>query len=219
MKIHIDNREREKVDAFQEYLNRRKSAIVNGIETGNYQVGDYHSGDGLVGIERKKTDYIRDVFSGKLDQQLKELRDNFEYPFLFIDYPSISDLISDCLGVNPQVVIGSLTSILARHKVSVMFVGGMFVPFTVRMMEKFYDGKTQPKETDYIPIRRKASSSEIKRAMFENVFPGLGKAKVNALFVHFNGSFKDIINADVEELMKVKGIGRKIAENMVEVFK
>ena len=192
--------------------------MIDSVETGNFQVSDYHSGDGLVGIERKHTDYMRDVFSGKLDQQLKELCDNFEYPFLFIDYPSITDLINDCLGVNPKVVIGSLISTLARHKVTVMFVGGMFVPFTVGMIEKFYDGKTKTKETDYIPIRRKSTSTEIKRAMFENVFPNLGKSKVNALFDHFDGSFKKIINADVKELMEVKGIGKTIAEKMVEVF-
>ena len=100
-----------------------------------------------------------------------------------------------------------------------MFVGGMFVPFTVRLFEKMYDGKTQPKEMNYVPIRRKSTSSEIKRAMFENVFPGLGKTKVNSLFNHFNGSFKEIINADVKELMKVKGISSKLASKMVEVFK
>ena len=219
MKIYIDNRERKKIPLFEEYIKNRKSPIIDGIETGNYQSGDYHTGDGLVGIERKHEDYMRDVFSGKLDQQLKELRDNFEYPFLFLDFESIPDMINAFLGVNPQVVMGSLISILARHKVTVMFVGGIFVPFTCIMIEKFYDGKTQPKEMDYIPIRRKSTSTEIKRAMFENVFPGLGKTKVNALFDHFNGSFRDIINADVKELMKVKGISVKLASKMTEVFK
>ena len=219
MKIYIDNREREKIPLFREYVYKRKSNIIDDIETGNYQVSDYHSGDGLIGIERKKSDYMTDVFSGKLDQQLKELRDNFEYPFLFIDYQDITELMKESLGVSPQIIIGSLISILARHKVTVMFVGGMFVPFTVRLFEKMYDGKTQPKEMNYVPIRRKSTSSEIKRAMFENVFPGLGKTKVNSLFNHFNGSFKEIINADVKELMKVKGISSKLASKMVEVFK
>ena len=219
MKIYIDNREGEKINAFKEYIYKRKNSIIDDVRTGNYQVSDYHSGDGLIGIERKKSDYTKDVFSGKLDQQLKELKDNFEYPFLFIDYPSLSDLISESLGVSPQIIIGSLISILARHKVTVMFVGGMFVPFTVRLFEKFYDGKTKPKEMNYIPIRRKSTSSEIKRAMLENVFPGLGKTKVNALFDHFNGSFKDIVNADTQELMKVKGISSTLASKMVEVFK
>ena len=218
MKIHIDNRERDKIQIFKDYIENRNS-IIDGVVTDNYQVSDYHSGDGLIGIERKKSDYMPDVFSGKLDQQLKELRDNFEYPFLFIDYPSLSDLISESLGVSPQVVIGSLISIMARHKVTIMFVGGMFVPFTVRLFEKFYDGKTKPKEMNYIPIRRKSTTSEIKRAMFENVFPNLGKSKVNALFDYFDGSFKAIVNADVKELMKVKGIGEKLAQKMVDVFK
>ena len=76
MKIHIDNRERDKIQIFKDYIENRNS-IIDGVVTDNYQVSDYHSGDGLIGIERKKSDYMPDVFSGKLDQQLKELRDNF----------------------------------------------------------------------------------------------------------------------------------------------
>lgn len=230
VEINVDGRERDMIPLFQRFVSSRKSDIITGINLKQLQVSDVCTQDGLVGIERKAGDFIPSIFNDQLSKQLKEMKDNFEYTFLFIEYDGIVDLIVDNKGINPKVVAGSLTSILARSNVPILFTGNYssikpplephpyYVPLVVRTIEKFYDGKTVIKESAYTPIRRKATKEEIKRAMFINVFPSLGKKKVDNLFNHFGNSFSNIVNASVEEIKEVKGIGDKLARNIKDVL-
>ena len=221
MKLCIDNRERDRIPLFENYIKAGKTKFIDGIVTGNYQTSDIHSPDGLVGIEYKKDDFVTSIFNEQLDKQLKELKDNFQYPYLFIGYNSIIDTISNNIGTNPDVIIGAICSVLSRHKVTVMFVGDFLVPVTIGVIERFYDGKTPVKLSSYTPIRRKPTSKEIKHAMMEKI-PNFGAKKVNSLFE--NGFDIILINketqqrASLEELMQIKGIGGKLANQIKEVL-
>lgn len=225
MKIYVDNREKKDikkeplVDKFKAFVASGKCELVDGVVVGSYDSGDVHDGHGIVGIERKGDDFLSSVWSGKLDKQLWELKDNFEYPFLFLEYDGIKDLITKNVGVSPKVVVGELTSIMARHKVTVCFVGELYVPFSIRVIEKFWDGKTEIKRSMYTPIRRKPTLMEVKRAMFVHNFPGLGVKKLDVLLKRFDNSIHKLSCATVEELMEVKGIGPTLAEKLHEVLK
>ena len=48
--------------------------------------------------------------------------------------------------------------------------------------------------------------------------PNIGTKRINMLLEHF-GSIEEIKKASIEELKKVKGIDRKIAERIVEYYK
>jgi len=228
MKIYIDDRERDKIPIFKDFVDKNKSAIVTEVEIGRFEVSDYHTGDGLVGIERKAKDFVQSLFDEKLDQQIKELIDNFDYPFLFIEYDGIYDMIRDNLGINPKSLIGAFTSLMARSRVTIMFTGNygsvkeplephpFFVPFTVRTIEKFYDGKNKTKQ--YSPIRRRATVGETKIDLIGRI-PNLGKKRAVALLDYFDNSINKISNSSIEEIEKVNGIGRKIAERIYETLR
>jgi len=216
MKICVDYREHKKIPLFEKYIPKCK--LISGIDVVNSECGDVYTTDGLIGIERKGGDYISSVYNGQLDKQLKELKDNFDYPFLFIEYDGIKDMISKNLGVNPGVVVGSVVSILARHKVSVVFVGDLYVSMVCRMVEKFYDGKTPTKNIDYTPIRRGATVKEVKLDIISRI-PKVGPIKGNHLLEKFDNSIYKISSADEKELMEIKGIGKKLAKQIKEVLK
>ena len=224
MKIIVDNREREKIPHYKKFFKEGKSEYITGMELENLPVGDTITNDCLVGIERKAGDFVESMFNGKLDQQLKELSENFEYPYLLIEYDGIADLIMNNLGVNPKSLIGEFTSILARHHVSVIFVGNyqtntLYVPFSIRMIEKHYDGKNPVKE--YCPIRkprkRKASLQEIKLDTITRP-PRIGKKKGFKILEKFDWSINKVSNATKEQLMEIDGIGEKLAEYILEVL-
>jgi len=219
----IDNRERDRIALFQNYIKSGKIKIIDGIETSNYEVGDYFSKDLIVGIEYKKEDFYQSLYSGKLEQQLKELADNFQYPYLFIGYNSIIEMITNNLGTNPEVTIGELSSILARHKIPVIFVGDFLVPIVFGVIERFYDSKTPTKLASYFPIRNKPKKreptlDEIKRHLILGV-PRLGYKRGIKLLEHFNGSIKAIVNATEKDIMDIPGFGQKISKEIVEIFK
>ena len=228
MKLCIDNRERtrnpkiDRIKKFERYINSDKTKFINGIKTDNYKVSDYHTEDKMVGIEYKKDDFTTSTFDGTLDKQLKELKENFVYPYLFVGYDGLSDMLMQNLGINPDALIGKLTSILARHHVTIMFVGDMLVRFTCDTIEKHYDGKTHIKDIEYTPIRksflkREPSIIEIRHAMIEQI-PRLGAKKTNKILEYFDNSIHDITNASIDEIMKVDTIGEKLAKKVKEVL-
>lgn len=218
MKLCIDNRERLRIPLFEEYIKAGKSQIIDGIETDNYQSGDFFTKDMLVGIEYKRDDFVPSIFNDQLTKQLHELRENFQYPYLFIGYDGIIDTITNNPETNPEVIIGKLASVVARQKVTVMFVGDLLVPFTVKVIDRFYDGQTPTKETDYSPIRRKPKASEIRLDIISRI-PHLGAKKGLRLLNHFDGSIKKISNATDEEILAIPGFGPKLVKEIKEIFK
>jgi ERCC4-type nuclease len=226
MKICIDSRERDMIEPFHKFIKAKKSNIITDYDIGTYDSGDVHSGDGLVGIERKAGDFVTSMESGRLEQQLTELKENFVFPFLFIEYDSFIAMIQDNLGYNPKALVGQLTSIAARFQISIHWTGNYrtikpplephpyFVPYTVRTIEKFYDGRTDQKKRTYTPIRRTASPQEVKLDIASR-FPRVGRTKGLRLLEHF-GCIKNITNASKEELKQVKGIGDGLATEIYE---
>jgi len=225
VKLCIDSRETKKISRFREYLQNKKSTIIDGIKVELYDVSDAHTEDMLVGIERKAKDFVTSIFDERLDKQLKELCENFTYPFLFIEYDGIKDMILDNPNVNPRIILGKLASIMARHRVTVLFTGNynnvpFYVPMVIRTIEKFYDGKTEIKH--YTPIRgkpskRKPSVQEVKLDLISRI-PGIGLQRAVKLLEKFNWSITDISTASTESIMEVPGIGKKLASHIKEVL-
>jgi len=221
MRICVDYREKEVIPRFRQFIEKGKSPLIEGIQVGNFPA-DVHTPDNLVGIERKHTDFIQSVYDKQLEKQLIELKNNFIHPYLFIEYDGIKDLITKNKGTNPKIIAGELASIMARHQVTIMFVGTLYVPFTCRVIEKFYDLKNPVKE--YSPIRtrhkkakREASSQEIKLDIISRL-PGVGAKKGVHLLEHFDYSIAEITKAPVRRIMEVEGFGKKLSEKIKEVL-
>jgi len=217
MKICVDYREHKKIPKLKDYV-EKKCKIITGVDVVTSASGDVFTPDGLIGIERKGDDYVTSLYNDQIDKQLKELRDNFQHPFLFIEYEGIRDMIEKNLGVNPGVLVGSITSILARHRITVVFVGDLYVSMVCKTIEKFYDGRTPVKYVNYTPIRRGATPKEVKLDIVSRI-PKVGAIKGNKLLEKFDNSIGKIAVASIEDLMEVDGIGKKLANDIKEVLK
>jgi len=232
VRLCIDHRERysedeegNKIDiipAFIRYIKKKEIHFIDDIKVVQSNVGDYFTDDNLVGIERKYEDFVSSMMSGKLDKQLKELKDNFFHPYLFIEYDSITQMIADNPGTNPDSIQGELASILARHNITIIFTGDLFIPFVCKVISKHYDGKNKTKEIEYSPIRHKAkkrdpTAKEIKLDIISRI-PKLGMKKGNILLDKFDDSIINIANASIDELKQTEGIGDKLAKTIKETL-
>jgi len=224
MKLCVDSREKYKINSFRQYINSGASDVLDGVEIVTWKAGDAGTSDLELGWERKsEEDFIPSIFSGQIDKQLYELKNNFAYPYLFIEYEGIMDVIEKHPNVNPESIIGKISSILARHKVTTCFVGQFYIPIVCRICDKFYDTKNPVKQYSPIrpkkkPSRKKATVMEIKLDMGGRL-PNVGAKKLNKLFEHFDNSIRNIANATVEELIEVEGMGEKNAKHIYEVLK
>jgi len=127
--------------------------------------------------------------------------------------------------INPKSIVGEFTSIMARHQVTVMFVGDLYVPFTIRVIEKFHDGQNQVKKISYTSIRnrhhlhkRDPTPQEVKLDIISRI-PKIGAKKGAELLEIFNYSIGSIANASTNDIIKVRGIGKKLARNIKEILR
>jgi len=225
MKLCVDSRERLKIPAFRKYIQSGNSDILTDIEIVTSKAGDAYTLDLELGWERKAEDFVPSIYNGQLSKQMEELKNNFAHPYLFVEYEGIMDVIEQNPNVNPKTIIGEISSILARHKVTICFVGQFYIPIVCRVVDKFYDLNNPTKQ--YNPIRmgttrrRNASVGEVKLDIISRL-PKVGAKKGNKLLEKFHLAIinnETGLEASIEELMEVNGIGKKMAENIKEILK
>ena len=158
MKCTIDTREQETINRVLDYYNSNKENYPNieSIDVAELSTGDFRTNDNYFGDERKSVkDFIASILSGKLKQQLYELRHQYELPLLIVEgYDGIMDCINKNPQVHPNVIKGAVTSALTHNGVPIQFVGGFYVPFILDTVNKLYDGKKQQYEAfGYTPVR------------------------------------------------------------------
>jgi len=235
MNLLIDHREHykkpdkiksDRIHKFKEYIYAGNSKIITGVDIVQLKVADYATPDCMVGIEYKEGDFLQSTYSDLLSKQLRELSDNYDYPYLLIGFGGILEMLQFYKGVNPNIIIGKLTSIAARHNITTLFCGDFLVPFTIKIIEKHYDGKNKTKQVSYSPIRnaskkaskRHVTTNEIK---LDNIsrLPKVGAQRAETLLEAFDWSIHKLTCASIEDLMHIDGIGKKLATDIHEVLK
>ena len=224
MKLQIDTRERKRIPLFASYLKSTHHKFISGIEIVQLKTGDYGTPDMHVGIEYKKEDFLSSTYDSRINKQLRELSDNYEYPYLLIGFDGILDLINFYEGTNPNIIIGKLTSIASRHHVTTLFCGDFLPKFTCSIIKKHYDGQTKTKQ--YNPIRNTSKKSykrapTLKEIKLDNIsrLPLVGPQRAKTLLEHYDWSIHNITNASISDLTQVDGIGKRIATQIHEVLK
>ena len=222
MKIYIDSREQDTIPQIISYYENHKEEYPNieSIEVKSI-VGDGCTADNLIGWERKKLqDFITSSLNKKIKQQLYELRQAYKYPFLIVEgYDGMMDCISKNPQIHPNVIKGITTSAFAHNGVPINYVGPFFITFILETVNKFYDGKRELYESYYyIPQRHTVTKDNFVK-YFVKGLPGIGDTVIPNLLQHFNNSVANIVNASIEELMKVEGITKNKAIKIKEVLK
>jgi len=223
MKIYIDSREQEKIPKVISYWEKNKSKFphIDLIEVKTLATSDICTSCGLVGVERKSsTDFISSICSGKLKQQLHELKQNFKHCILLVeDYDGIMDCIEKTSQIHPNVIIGATASAFAHSQVPICYVGGFYVPIVLTIIEKFFDGREYTNK-EYTPLRPTATKKDFQRYIIKGL-PNIGGTEGEELLQHYDYSIYKLVRGAVEnndDLLNVKGIGEKRAKNIKKVL-
>jgi len=195
-------------------------AVCKDLDIGDYRDDRY----GFV-VERKTIDdFISAMISeipgrlyNRLDEQVLNLHDNFEKPYLIIvGYP-------EDRYVNPETgetiryeqIMGKIASIEERTNVRVQLVAteSAFIQYMLYLYRKRKDGKPyEPK----IVGKRVWDIDEIRVRQLAHI-PGIAMTLATAINNHFT-SIKEMCNASVTDFMQIPKIGKKKAESIVEVL-
>ncbi|OYT43277.1 MAG: hypothetical protein B6U88_01410 [Candidatus Aenigmarchaeota archaeon ex4484_56] len=201
--VKIDNREIR--SGIIDYLkNFGCNTEIKKLETADYLVSD------RIGIERKTySDFANSIKDLRLFTQLKELKNIFEKPIIIIEG-------FDCIGINPNSFFGAISSIIIDYDIPIVWTKNKRESANlIYLIAK----REQIEEKRNIPTRIKTKPKNPKE---EQEFLICGMPNINStlskrLLERF-GTPKKIFNATEEELMEIKGFGRKKIKKFFEVL-
>lgn len=187
----------------------RKGIVV---ESQQLDIGDYILSDRLA-VERKEVDdFLNSLMGGRLFSQLKMLKSAYINPILVVE----GDGLFTRRGVSEQAIIGALASIVSDFNISVISTSD--VKETANLLASM--AKREREEGRLVGIRGEKLSMSLKdrQQFIIEGLPGISATLAQRLLAHF-GSVKDIMEADVEKLCEVRGVGDTIAKGIVEAVR
>ncbi len=201
MKIDIDYREKDA--GLIDLLAREDILIrVKALPYGDYVIND------SITIERKTAkDFLISIVDTRLFKQLSNLKRYCRRPILLIE----GDPYMTGLDFNSQAIEGSIVSVQAVWYTPVIFsLSTEHTRNILIMMGSQYD-----KDIDVVPLRGGYRPMRLRSRQLYLLqgLPQIGPRLAKRLMGHF-GSISGIMNASIEELKKVAGVGSTRAEGI-----
>ncbi|MGQ3686188.1 MAG: ERCC4 domain-containing protein [Candidatus Loosdrechtia sp.] len=198
--IEIDYRERESgiIELLQAQENF--SVEVKRLPAGDYLVNNY------IAFERKTTkDFVLSIIDGRLFSQASRLK---RYAGMHCMIIEGTDLFYTGYKIDSQAIKGALVSLSVSWQIPLIFSKSSSGTAEILIMA----GDQHARYHDEIIKRtgRRPKRIQTKRLYFLQGLPGIGPEMAKRMLNHF-GSIERIINADVQKLTCVEGIGKKKA--------
>ncbi len=168
------------------------------------QVGDYIVSDRCA-IERKtRQDFEASIVDGRLFSQAGNLCASYERPVMIVEgRPNLSS------GISKNALLGAYASLVCDYGLSVFFVKSKNAFCRLVLAFAKYEQKGRGKMLPVYAKRKSLSIEKMQLAVLESM-PMIGPKYARNLLVHF-GTLKNVANAPFDELVKVKGLGKKRA--------
>ncbi len=186
---------------------KKTDAIVNEM---NLETGDFICSDGRIAIERKThSDFVSSIIDGRLFEQVRLLKNNFEKPVIIIEGHSDSQ-------INENALKAAIASLLIDFNVSLLNTRNTFdTAKTIYWIAK----KEQEENKHAVSFKVGKKPKEMKELQERIVssLPGISTVMSKRLLEHF-GKVEKIFTASEADLQKVKGMGRKLSNRIRKVL-
>jgi Fanconi anemia group M protein len=181
------------------------------VKTAQLECADYLV-SGRVGVELKQVpDFVASIIDGRLLQQVRELKKNFERAVVIIE--GEEDIYS-VRKVHANAIRGMLASIVLDFGVPVLYTKN---PKDTAGLLAVMAQREQNKERDFSLHERKPHSAKEQQEFFVSALPSIGIQTARLLLEHFE-TIKNLVNASREEITSIKGVGDKTADKLLNIF-
>lgn len=182
------------------------------VETKRLVFADFIIAD--IGIERKSVqDFVNSIVDKRLLMQVKELKNNFNRQLLILEG---KESLYSIRNVHPNSIRGMLATIAISYNIPIInttdFKETAEILKTIAKREFCNDKKQFNIITEKKPLSTKDLQIHIVSSL-----PGIGPRTAKTLLDNFK-TIKDIVNADVEELKKIDGVGNNRAEEIKKIL-
>jgi DNA excision repair protein ERCC-4 len=181
------------------------------VEVKPLPFGDYIINDSIT-IERKTArDFLISIIDGRLFTQLSNLKKHCSCPVVLIEgNPCKTDV-----DIDPAAIKGALISVETIWYVPIVFTRSKEDSVETLLMM----GRQDETYMDVVPLRGGYRPKRLKSRQLYILqgLPKVGPTAAKRLLEHFH-SVRQIMNASVEELIAVEGIGMVSAKAIREVL-
>lgn len=210
--------EEEKLMVFADHREKGSGVIKELVELGfNVQLKQLENADYLLSsrtaVEIKTTeDFVNSLIDGRLLEQLKSLKKNFERPLVVIEG---SQDIYSVRNVHPNSIRGMLATIAISYGIPILQTKNCqdtaALLSIIAKREQEETGKDFQMHGSRKPLTLKEQQEYIVSSL-----PGVGSSLAKPLLQKFK-SVKKLINASEDELKEVEKIGEKKAKQIKDV--
>jgi ERCC4-related helicase len=207
LKVFADFREKAS-GIIKELVDMGVSMSLSSMEVGDYQLST------RVGVEYKKVpDFVDSIVDGRLLDQMKDLKQNFERPIIIVE--GDEDIYSQ-RKVHPNAIRGMLATITISYGIPVLQTKTS--KETAALMAVIAKREQDPEFREFNPHgSRKPMTLKQQQEYIVSSLPGVGPTLAKPLLEKF-GTIREFMNASVSELKDVDKIGEKKANEIQRVL-
>tara|TARA_Y100000310_G_scaffold342247_1_gene444626 strand:- start:34419 stop:36701 length:2283 start_codon:yes stop_codon:yes gene_type:complete len=166
-----------------------------------------------VGVEYKTAeDFVQSIIDGRLLQQIKNLKTNFERPLLVIEG---GEDIYSVRNVHANAIRGTLSAVAVDFGVPILYTKDTKDTASLLKIIAKREQEEIGVSFNVHPEKKNLSIKEQQEYVISSL-PGIGTGLSKPMLKHFK-SVKNVINAEQKELEKVEKIGKKKAEKIKDI--
>ncbi|MHA1557059.1 MAG: ERCC4 domain-containing protein, partial [Candidatus Heimdallarchaeota archaeon] len=202
IKIIVDSREKNSKILF--YLKKE------GVELDFRQLdsGDYILSDRVAVEYKKGEDLLSSIIDGRLFEQLGSITNAYQIPILLIEgFPSG--------GIHPEAIAGALSSFIIDFGVSIIQTQSSEETAVILKRIAMREQITKKRPT-LIRKAMRISNPKENSVQVLSSFPGINRTLASRMLETF-GSIKGVLNATVEELTEIEGVGPKKSKKFIDL--
>src|SRR3989338_49275 len=209
----------DKIKIFADYREKGTGVLKDLIEQDvELKLDSFPNADYIlssrVGVEFKTVhDFVESIIDGRLLQQVKNLKNNFERPLLIIE--GMEDIYS-VRNVHANAIRGALSAVAVDFGVPILHTKN--VKDTSLMLKTIAKREQEDIGVDFnVHPEKKNLSIKEQQEYIVSSLPGVGTALARPLLKYFK-SVKNVVNAEQKQLEEVEKIGKKKAERIRDIL-
>jgi len=206
VRVIVDHREKGS-GVIKELIELGASINLEKIDNADYLLSS------RVGVEFKTSeDFVNSLIDGRLLQQMRELKENFERPLVVVE--GEQDVYS-VRNVHPNAIRGMLANITISYGIPILFTKN---PRETASFLKIIAKREQEEEGSDFSLhggKREMSLKEWQEYII-GALPGVGSILARPLLREFK-SVKNVVNASEDDLQKVEKVGPIKAKKIKDV--
>ena len=206
LKIFVDHREKGS-GILKQLVNMDIDLDLQSLDMADYILSS------RCGVEYKTIDdFAQSVIDGRLLDQIKNLKHNFDKPLLIVE--GTADLFS-ARNIHPNATRGMLATVAVSFGVPILFTRDN--QDTAELLVAIAKREQDESGSSFSLHSKKPLSFNQQQEYVVSSIPNVGPALAKDLLKHFK-TIKQIVNSEESDLQKVPKLGPKKAKDIRKVF-